>query len=90
MENEEFYAECAALLNTTYDGETFPWYRRTRWNNRKPGSGRFPSRGLIRCFGSMVHVNLHTPIVINRTFASKEAVLDYLRLSGGTVTAAVS
>ena len=72
----------AALLNTTYEGEAFPWYRRTRWNNRKPGSGRFPEFGLIRCFGDTVHTNLHHPINISKVFNSKAEALDFLRLSG--------
>lgn len=79
MTNEEFYAECAALLNTKYDCEPFPWYKRTRWNNRKPGSGRFPEFGLIRCFGDIVHMTLHSPENINKIFKSKEEALQFLR-----------
>lgn len=85
MTNEEFYIECAKLLDTTYDCEPFPWpsYWRTRWNNRAPGSGRYPGHGLIRCFGSTVHVNLHTPIKIEKTFPSKEEALAAISKSLG-------
>lgn len=90
MTNENFYAECAALLNTTYDCKPFPWYKRTRWNNRKPGSGRFPGFGLIRCFGDQVHMSLNSPVFVNRVFASKEEALQFLeenKMTGDSGTA---
>lgn len=83
MTNEEFYAECAAVLNTTYECEAFPWYKRTRWNNRNPGSGRFPEFGLIRCFGSTVHIALHHPEEVIKVCNNKEEALDFLRNKNG-------
>jgi hypothetical protein len=79
MNNEQFYAECAALLGTTHEGKPFPYLhsRRTRWNNRIAGQGRFPGRGVIRVFGDSVHVALHSPPV--HFIGTKESVLDLLR-----------
>ena len=81
MTNEEFYVECAKLLDTTYDCKPFPWThsKRTRWNNRQPGSGRYPGHGLIRCYGNLVHVNLHTPVKFDKTFNSMEEALEELK-----------
>lgn len=77
MNNEEFYLECARLLETVYDCKPWPWpgIRKTRWNNREPGSGRFPNHGIIRCFGDVVHVNIYHPIKLAKTFETKEEAL---------------
>lgn len=77
MTDEDFYAECAALLGTSHEGERFQHYKRTRWNNRSPGRGRFPGRGLIRCFGHSVHVALLDPPI--SMMGTKEEVLERLR-----------
>jgi hypothetical protein len=77
MTDEQFYAECAALLGSPHEGEPFRFHKRTRWNNREPGQGRFPGRGIIRSFGSTVHVALLDP-AISMT-GTKEEVLDRLR-----------
>lgn len=61
MNKNQFYAECAALLGVEHLGTPFPHYRRTRWNNRMAGQGRFPDRGIIRVFGTTVHVALNNP-----------------------------
>jgi len=61
LTNEDFYNKCAIILETTHEYTKFPDKYRTRWNNRKPGSGRFPDRGIIRCFGSQVHIALNNP-----------------------------
>lgn len=61
MNNKEFYAKVAELLDTTTDGEPFKYYKRTRWNNRIPGQGRFPGRGIVRIFGDQIHVALNNP-----------------------------
>jgi hypothetical protein len=77
MNDEQFYAECAALLGTTHDDTPFPYRKRTRWNNRTPGRGRFPGRGVIRVFGDSVHVALSSPSI--HFIGTKESVLDLLR-----------
>lgn len=76
MNDETFYRECARLLGTTYDCVPFQFHKRTRWNNRTPGSGRFPGHGIIRVFGDEVHVSLHTPHLSFR--GTKEEVLALL------------
>lgn len=83
LTNEEFYNECAKILGTVYDCKPFPWThsRRTRWNNRAPGSGRFPGYGLIRCYGDVIHVALHKPVYINETFLSKQDALDHISVA---------
>lgn len=81
MNKEDFYRECAALLGTEYDCKPFPWTHSgfTRWNNRVPGSGRYPGFGLIRCYGDIVHVNIHKPVFINQVFNSRELALEFLK-----------
>ncbi len=78
MNAQKFYEECASLLETTHEGEAFTLYRRTRWNNRRPGRGRFPGRGIIRVFGDTVHIALLTPR-LNVIVETLPAALDLLR-----------
>lgn len=77
MDNEEFYRKCAELLNTVYDCKPWPWpgVKKTRWNNRHPGSGRFKDIGLIRCYGEVVHINIYSPVSYSGVFDSKTAAL---------------
>lgn len=77
MTNDEFYEQVAQILGTEYDCKPFPWYKRTRWNNRQPGSGRYPGFGVVRCFGDQVHIALHTPN-INKIANSKEEAIKLL------------
>lgn len=81
---EKFYQDVSDLLgieNTyEYNRYTVGGTYRTRWNNRKPGNGRFEGYGLIRMFGpDTIHVALSRPIFIQKTFSSTEEVLEYLR-----------
>lgn len=76
MTNEAFYRECARLLGTSYDCVPFPFRKRTRWNNRTAGSGRFPGHGIIRVFGDEVQVALTCPKLT--MVGSKDEVLDRL------------
>lgn len=78
MNNEEFYAKCAELLGVEHDYLPFEYRYRTRWNNRKPGSGRFPGRGIIRKFGSQVHIALTNPNH-HGIYNSEEEALTFLR-----------
>jgi hypothetical protein len=58
MQNEEkkaFYNECGKILNITHEWND-PVPRRTRWNTRLIGNGRFPGFGLIRCYGHQIMV----------------------------------
>lgn len=83
MDLDYFYNECAAILGTTHEGEAFTHYRRTRWNNRTPGRGRFPGSGLIRVFGRVVHINIRSPVLVQATIEGLPEALDYLRASVG-------
>ena len=75
---EKFYQDVADLLQVHHD------YRfninkgwRTRWNNRKPGNGRFEGYGLVRYFGpSLIHMVFSTPeAYVNKTFTSADDAL---------------
>lgn len=79
---DEFYNECAELLGATHEGKEFPYHKRTRWNNRSPGRGRFPGYGIIRVFGDVVHIALNAPVQHIEVFPSKEKALDFLRSLG--------
>lgn len=74
----EFYEKCAELLGTTYDCKPFPYYKRTRWNNRAPGSGRYPGFGIIRKFGDIIHVALTHPVCHTKIYTSEQDVYDFL------------
>lgn len=74
---EKFYQDVADMLGVEHDYEfniNKGW--RTRWNNRKPGNGRFEGYGLVRYFGpTMIHVVINKPIYFNKTFSSTEEAL---------------
>lgn len=76
MNKEKFYQKCSDILNVEYDCEQFKYRKRTRWNNRKPGSGRYPGFGLIRHFGSDIHVTFKD---CNKKFKSENEVFTFLR-----------
>jgi hypothetical protein len=76
---EEFYRECARLLDVVHTYR--PWIGRgpNRWNNRHPGNGRFPGFGTIRLYSpSHIHVSLRQPVILNRVCRSVEEVYDLL------------
>lgn len=79
MTNDEFYRTCAEILDTTYDCESFPHDYRTRWNNRRPGNGRFPDHGIIRIFGDMVQIALRAPVAIQCNVEGRQAAIELLR-----------
>lgn len=79
-EHEEFYNECAKILNS--DQEFIPNIskRHNRWGPRQPGNGRFPEFGTIRVFSEQyIHVALNKPESVVKTFDGKEKVLEFLR-----------
>ncbi len=100
MEVKEFYKACEDILDakteyeekvlyTKYNHETGEPYkiptRGSRWGGREPGNGRFPGKGLIRVFGSIIHVSLNDP-KIQRTFNSFEEVLAALEEAVGVTS----
>jgi hypothetical protein len=74
-----FYKNCADLLGTQYECRAFPYRRRTRWNNRIPGEGRFPGYGIIRKFGNDIQVALHHPISWHKIYKSEDEVYEFLK-----------
>jgi hypothetical protein len=54
-EKKLFYAKCAEILNIENE-YNIPVPRRTRWNNRNIGNGRYPGFGLVQCFGNTTRV----------------------------------
>lgn len=78
MERAEFYARVGELLGTEHEGEAFRYSRRTRWNNREAGPGRYPGRGVVRYLGPRhIVLALREPSVY-RVFQSEEAVIRFL------------
>ena len=77
MSVEGFHQRCAELLCAEHVYKKFPYKYGTRWNNRTPGNGRYVGKGMVRCFGSKVHVSLRAPIQTNRWFNSKEEALAF-------------
>ncbi len=99
MKVSEFYKACEDILGTKteykeqklytkFDRETGKPYqiatRAGRWGGREPGNGRFPGRGLIRVFGSTIHVALNDPKV-SGIFNSMEDALQALEEAMGTI-----
>jgi len=75
--NKEFYDRCAELLGTTHEYHD-PVPRRTRWNTRLLGNGRFPGRGVIRPYNAnCIHAMLTNPRIV-RTFTSVDALFEFL------------
>lgn len=75
IDDATFYAACAAILGTVYDCTPFTGHVRNRWNNRKPGGGRFPEFGLIRLFGDHVHVAIQSPYHLNLAVRGRRTAL---------------
>lgn len=83
-EVELFYQDVSDLLgiesNYRYDVYSVGGKYRTRWNNRKPGNGRFEGYGIIRFFGpTVIHVAITKPVLFSGIFESKEEVLRVLK-----------
>ncbi len=79
MSMSEFYNKCAELLGTEYNCESFKYPYRTRWNNRTPGSGRYPGFGIIRKFGNKIHVALQRPVSHHGIYDTEKEVLQLLQ-----------
>lgn len=60
---EEFYNDVARLLNCSrHSYKEFPFSKRSRWNNREQGNGRFPNNGIVRYYNSeTIHIALTNP-----------------------------
>jgi len=72
---QEFYAKCGELLGLEHVYNV-PFERKTRWNQRNPGNGRYEGFGVIRRYSStLIHVMSKDT---NETFTSEEKVYEYL------------
>jgi hypothetical protein len=77
MTNEEkkaFLARCGEILGIEHEWND-PVPRRTRWNARLIGNGRFPGFGLIRCYGYQIMVTTRAG---TKMFTTTDAVYEYL------------
>lgn len=73
-EKKKFYDTCAEILCVPHEFSE-PVRRRTRWNTRKLGNGRYPGFGLVQCFGSHIRViSKHG----TRMFNDYDQVYEYL------------
>lgn len=79
MTDEEFYRRCGEILGVEHTGKAFAHYARTRWNNRTPGRGRYPGRGIVRLFGNTVHIALTNP-PCSKTIKGRQAALDHINV----------
>jgi len=84
MSVEQFYQDVADLLGVDssyrYNKFTVGGTYLTRWNNRKPGNGRFEGFGLVRFFGpESIHVAINKPVYHNKVYASAEEALEGLK-----------
>lgn len=75
---QDFYNRVAEILHIDYN-YIVPFYKKTRWNARCLGNGRFPGYGLIRMYGpNLIHVVLHNPIRVNQHFIDMEECIKFL------------
>lgn len=75
---QEFYQACAKLLGAEHEYQPYPYRRRNRWNNRRPGNGRFPGFGVIRLYGDRAHIQLRAPVRMS-LWCSHEEALEFLK-----------
>jgi hypothetical protein len=72
---ERFYKAVSDLLGAEHRFQPFPYGKRTRWNNRLPGNGRYPGHGLVRRYGpDTIHIQLHSPPLAG-VYTSEQAAL---------------
>ena len=81
---QEFYAKCSELLNVKHKYYK-PVPRRTRWNTRLIGNGRYPGFGVIRIFSKTnIYVMSHKGC---QTYTNEEEVYAVLKGSRNTLLA---
>lgn len=78
MDKETFYNKIAEILeiNIEYKIPYSGSNRITRWNNRKPGNGRYPGYGLVHMYSeTFIQVNFYNH---KQMFNSTEDVLNFI------------
>lgn len=73
----EFYTTCGEILEIEHDYQ-IPYARKTRWNDRKPGNGRYEGFGTIRRFSETL-ISITSRTTGRKLLYSEQAVFDYLR-----------
>ena len=67
------------MLGCEIEYSPYPYSKKTRWNNRLPGNGRYPGYGLVRRFsGNSIHLFLRVP-QITGAFEDAGSVLDAIK-----------
>lgn len=57
-----FYQAVADVLGCSHEYDPWIYERRTRWNHRRLGNGRYAQHGVVRRYSStLIHVSLRTP-----------------------------
>lgn len=75
--SEIFYENCSKILNLEHT-HIEPVQYRNRWNNRKPGNGRYTGYGLIRFYNNeFIHVQFASKG--SGIFKSPEEVYEFLK-----------
>ena len=79
---ELFYYAIAEMLGcNNHNYRLYPYSKRTRWNNREPGNGRYVGYGIVRRHSANhIVVQLHTPKVIGQ-YDSEQLALDAIKKS---------
>ena len=70
-----FYETCSEILEIAHDFKE-PVRRRTRWNTRFLGNGRYPGFGLVQCFGHSIRVVTKDGTKMFKTY---DEVYEYLQ-----------
>lgn len=76
-DRKEFFDNVAKILGTTHN-YVEPFKRKTRWNARVDGNGRFPGFGTVRHFGAYIYIMLTHPTSVTRKFDTEEECLEFL------------
>lgn len=75
---QDFYNRVAKILQIEYN-YIVPFFKKTRWNARCLGNGRFPGYGLIRMYGpKLIHVVLNHPVHTNKHFTDIDECIKFL------------
>lgn len=70
-----FYQAVADLLGCDHDYDPWIYDRRTRWNHRRLGNGRYAQHGVVRRYSAtLIHVSLRMP-PLNGCYSSESDAL---------------
>jgi len=83
---ESFYREVANILQCADNYAPRPYSKKTRWNNRHPGNGRYIGHGLVRMYSpTLIHIQLTTPNVCG-IFTTTDSALQAISVARQSVT----